>query len=120
VWVLVSGGLVRWVTDPNGPVVTVNEQPPDGAGAGWLAPIALGLFLVSVYSVLRRRRRMPGGPMTGLSGLAAGASVGNALLDFGAMLSPDRPDAAVIRRMEEEPLVDEIGDARAPSPRAPP
>lgn len=122
---------LTWLFDPAGPTVRVDLGMPPEAGAGWLQPIAIGLLLLSLLTVAihRRRARARGGQgLVGLRSFTLGAAVGNALLDFGGMLTPDRPSAESIQNIEEEPVDDALGDGRrppheeelAPSTEAPP
>ncbi len=108
---------LTWLFDPTGPTVRVDLGTPPEAGAGWLQPIAIGLLLLSLLTVVlhRRRARAHGGPgLVGLRSFTLGAAVGNALLDFGGMLTPDRPSAESIQNIEEEPVDDALGDGRRP------
>jgi len=108
---------LTWLFDPAGPTIRVDLGLPPEAGAGWLQPIALGLLLVSLLTVVIRRRRARaagGGALVGLRSFTLGAAVGNALLDFGGMLTPDRPAAESIQNIEEEPVDDALGDGRRP------
>ena len=110
-----------WLLGPDGPVVRVDLGAPPEAGAGWLQPVAVALLLLSLATVVLQRRRARALDIDGLSGLRAftlGAAVGNALLDLGGMLTPDRPNAESIQDIEEEPVDDAQGDGRTP-PRGP-
>ncbi len=108
---------LTWLFDPTGPTVRVDLGPPPEAGVGWLQPIALGLLLLSLltFVIQRRRSRAAGGQgLVGLRSFTLGAAVGNALLDIGGMLTPDRPSAESIQNLEEEPEDDALGDGRRP------
>ncbi|HWB79202.1 MAG TPA: hypothetical protein VG755_29780 [Nannocystaceae bacterium] len=87
---------------------------PDHSGAvfGWIA-LFIGLLAATLIVVARRRARRRGQPV-GIRTLPGGTAVGNALLDLGSLLQPDRPDAAVIRRLDEETEQDGRGDGRNP------
>jgi hypothetical protein len=85
---------------------------PGGAVFGWIA-LVVGLFAAALVVVARRRARRRGRPV-GIRTLPGGTAVGNALFDLGSLLQPDRPDAAVIRRIDEEIAVDARGDGRDP------
>lgn len=87
---------------------------PDQTGAvfGWIA-LFIGMFAAALVVVARRRARRRGRPV-GIRTLPGGAAVGNALFDLGSLLQPDRPDAAVIRRIDEETEQDGRGDGRDP------
>ncbi|MBC8073271.1 MAG: hypothetical protein IAG13_33420 [Deltaproteobacteria bacterium] len=107
--------LVRF--DPRGPGSELSRQTTGSPGNafGW---IALGIGLLSIVLVVaaRRRARRSGRPH-GMGSMPGGTAVGNALFDLGAILQPDRPDAAVIRRLDEEGEHDELGDGRDPEQR---
>lgn len=116
--------ITTWLFDPQGPVVVNDLSMPPEAGSGWLQPIALGLLLVSIVTTMIQRRRMRKLGVDGVVGLrtfALGAAVGNALLDLGSVLTPDRPAAESIRDLEEGVVVDDLGDGRPPGegPRPP-
>ena len=87
---------------------------PDQSGAvfGWIA-LVIGMFAAALVVVARRRARRRGRPV-GIRTLPGGTAVGNALFDLGSLLQPDRPDAAVIRRLDEETEQDARGDGRDP------
>jgi hypothetical protein len=99
---------------PRQTVVEVDLPLPPEAGVGWLQPLAVIVLLVCVVAMLRHRTRMRKHGLSGLRSFALGAAVGNALLDLGAILMPNRPAAVCIQRLEEEPVVDEAGDGRDP------
>lgn len=93
--------------------VGTEVQPPPGYAP--IAPLA-ALFLVAcvwlVYASRRARRR---GAPGGIRSMPGGSGVGNALLDFSAVLQPDRPVAELIQRLEEHEEHDAVGDGRDPS-----
>jgi hypothetical protein len=94
------------------PEVGRARQEPSGGAFGWIA-LVLGALAVALVVAARRRARRTGRPV-GVRDLPGGTAVGNALFDLGSILQPDRPDAAVIRRVDEEPHEDARGDGREP------
>ena len=93
-----------------------NEVPPPPDYAP-VAPLAFLVLLLGIWLIARSRRaRARGGP-GGLRSLPGGSGVGNALLDFSAMLQPDRPVPELIQRLEEHVEHDSVGDGRSTSTR---
>jgi hypothetical protein len=103
--------VLAWI-DPHGSELSRQSVPSSGNAFGWIA-LGLGLMSVVLVIVARRRARRTGRPH-GMTSLRGGTAVGNALFDLGAILQPDRPDAAVIRRLDEEGEHDDLGDGRNP------
>lgn len=90
------------------PVVTPGREAPGAGSWIWLGLIAIGVVALIVSAA--RRSGKSGGrvPRTHRGG------VGNAMQDLSAMLMPNRPDAAVIERIDEETHEDGRGDGRDP------
>jgi hypothetical protein len=94
--------------------------PPDTVGGGVMWMVILVVILTTWLVVAPRRRAGREGGRT----IPGGTAVGNALHDLASVLSPDRPDAAVIQKLSEEGEHDARGDGRdpektRPSPRHP-
>jgi hypothetical protein len=85
-------------------------QPPPGYAP--VAPLAFVVLLVGAWLFLRVRRARRRGYAGGLRSMPGGSGVGNALLDFSAMLQPDRPVAELVQQLEEHVEHDEVGDGR--------
>lgn len=97
----------------------VGRPTIDGGSSafGWIA-LVVGLFAIALVVQARRRARRTGRPQ-GIRTLPGGGAVGNVLFDLGSILQPDRPDAAVIRSIDEEEHREGRGDGRDPEHRPP-
>ncbi|MEM6992818.1 MAG: hypothetical protein AAF721_20050 [Myxococcota bacterium] len=99
------------------PEVTIRTDPPPEPG-GIFSLIALLCVVLIVTVVLRRALRGKRGA-NGLFAFSVG--VGNALMEMGAMLQPDRANVESIQKAEApgEDKAD-VGDGRLNRPRARP
>ena len=101
------------------PELTRRPPPqPYGGGVLWLV-LLVGILVVWLIVAARRRAGRLDRP-DGLQRLPGGGALGNALMDLGSLLQPDRPDAAVIQKLEEEGEHDERGDGRDPERKSSP
>ena len=95
--------LLAWIE----PIITAHEPvvlgppppPPPPAGLGVLP---LVLIALSFAWWLARQWSKPGTKRAARVA-AFGVAIGNALVDIAAMLQPERPTAAEIQRVREEP-----------------
>jgi hypothetical protein len=92
--------------------VGTEVQPPPGYAP--LAPLVLLVLIACLWLIIAARRARRRGSPGGLRAMPGGSGVGNALLDFSAMLTPDRPVAELIQRLEEHVEHDGVGDGRDP------
>lgn len=90
---------------------TTVARPQGGGGFVWFGLIAFATIALIV--VARWRGGRAGASQTSWR-TRTGAAVGNALHDLDGALMPNHPDAAVIRRIDEEGEHDECGDGRNP------
>jgi hypothetical protein len=98
----------------------VTTQPPAVQGGAALLWFVLPIVVFTLWLVIASRRRSRRDGRPGRWSMRGGGAVGNALNDLNAMLMPNRPDAAVMHRIEEEPQRDDTGDGREPKPGPPP
>jgi hypothetical protein len=116
--------LFAWIE----PIITAHEPmvrgppppPPPAPGLGWLPFLLLAL---SLAWWLARKWSQPGTKRAARVA-AFGVAIGNALIDIAAMLQPERPTAAEIQRVREEPRQKERergnGDGGSAPPRPSP
>lgn len=99
---------------PSDVVVRGPNLPPPAEGFYALAPLVVTLLVLSVLYWLRLRRvrassRRRGGVM---ANFALSVALGNALVELGAMLDPNRPVAMVMERGDCERDAEGVGDGR--------
>ena len=111
--------LAAWLGPfANEPSVSVDLPPAPETGVGWLQPIAVLVLVISVAAILRHRRRLREHGIGGLRSFALGAAVGNALMDLGSILMPNRPAAVSVESLEQHVEKDGYADGRDPPARA--
>jgi len=81
--------------------------------------VILVVLLTTWLIVAARRRAGRLDRPEGSRSIRGSGAIGNALHDLASVLQPDRPDAAVIQKLEEEGEHDARGDGRDPERRSP-
>lgn len=110
---LVALGWLAAVPDP---VVTgPPPPPPPGAPLGIAIPI-VALTLLAITWWIAKRLTRPGSLRMARIGVF-GAAIGNALMDLGAILQPDRPSAVEIQRARQATQRPATPGDRGPRPR---
>lgn len=99
---------------PSGPEIRGPYFPPPADGLVALAPLVVGLLVLSLlYWIRLRRVRASSRRRAGmLAGFALSVALGNALVELGAMLDATRPVAMQMDRGDCERDVEGIGDGR--------
>lgn len=102
--------------------VVRNELPPPTDGLYALAPLVVALLVLSALYWIRLRRARASARRRGttVAGFALSAALGNALVELGAVLDPNRPVAMVMERGDCDRDDEGTGDGRLPPPPPPP
>jgi hypothetical protein len=99
---------------PPDAVIRGPNLPPPPEGLYALAPLVLGLLVLSVLYWIRLRRVRASSRRRGgiLASFALSVALGNALVELGAVLDASRPVAMVMERGDCDRDVERVGDGR--------
>lgn len=99
-------------------VVRGPNLPPLNDGFYALAPLVVGLLVLSLLYWIRLRRVRASARRRGgvVAGFALSVALGNALVEMSAMLEPNRPVAMAMDRNDCEREDEGVGDGRIPRP----